>query len=667
MIIYIYRVKSNEYEDRFEEMKVTLIATASKSQKFEIQITHPNDPLFLYALELSEMEFHQLKSDQSLLIDFQNFTPFLQNMIEQCITDNNFTCILHKRNATEALFVIQERTKFKEVNHLVLNVTQADDSTLKRYLGALSSEFKSKFEDTEKALNSLSENYDMLCKENSELKEQIQKEIMSKQNALNNLTNDKDKEINLIKEQCFIDSKNQLENLERTKNKMYNELEKKFSSLQSAHNDLTSQKKALDEYKTRLEITNADIESKLKIANTELTSYKENVNQLRKDNSELNQKCLQQERDLAELNYKNQSASKQNEEKDKGMNNLNQLVETLTKQREAYEDTIKSLKATNAKLEDKLQTSINEINKGNDIIQKLQGEIKNQKSKLKALKQALASQEQVTNQKQLVLDEQMRTINDLKRESETKEREISSLKTQVTNYSMKLNDNEKVIEDNKQMLMYLNKKVNDNINNPFKARTAGISNNNFDFQGSNSHNSFIGNANNFSPNIPNQFTSTYGQSNFIQGMPNTYQTNNYMSSTVPGNIEQQFRTSEMSRGGEQMMSGSANSSGMFIMPETNFCNYKMRGNVGSNNNMQIQQGNDSGMGDKYGMNNTAGSTMSGGLLNHKYGMNVGNNNNIHNVGELSNNSIGGGRITDNNVYEEECPRQMTHPSQQQSS
>jgi hypothetical protein len=102
------------------------------------------------------------------------------------------------------------------------------------------------------------------------------------------------------------------------------------------------------------------------------------------------------------------------------------------------------------------------------------------------------------------------------------------------------------------------------------------------------------------------------------------------------------------------------------MPETNFCNYKIRGNPSSsNNNMQIQQGNDSGMGDKYGMNNTAGSTMSGGLLNHKYGMN--NNNNIHNVGELSSNSIGGGRITDNNVYEEEYPRQMTHPSQQQSS
>ena len=76
--------------------------------------------------------------------------------------------------------------------------------------------------------------------------------------------------------------------------------------------------------------------------------------------------------------------------------------------------TVKSLKATNLKLEDKLQTSINEINKGNDIIEKLQTEIKNQKSKNKGTKQALQSQEQLTTQKQILLDEQIRNLNDLK-------------------------------------------------------------------------------------------------------------------------------------------------------------------------------------------------------------------------------------------------------------
>ena len=202
-----------------------------------------------------------------------------------------------------------------------------------------------------------------------------------------------------------------------------------------------------------------DIESKHNITMTELNVYKEDILHLRQENSALNQKCFQQEKELTELKLRNENFSSQTSEKEKGISNLNQLVETLTKQKESYEDSIKSLKAKNAKLESKLQEGIGEINKGNEIIEKLTNDIKRLKSKAKTLKQALESQEQLTNQKQIVLDEQIRNVNDLKRTIETKDREIAGLQNQVTSYSIKLTDNEKIIEDNKQMLMYFNKKV----------------------------------------------------------------------------------------------------------------------------------------------------------------------------------------------------------------
>jgi CTD small phosphatase-like protein 2 len=62
---------------------------------------------------------------------------------------------------------------------------------------------------------------------------------------------------------------------------------------------------------------------------------------------------------------------KQLEEKNKSLENMKQLIDSLNKQRDSNEDTIKSLKAANNKLENKLQLSIKEINKGNDIIQNL--------------------------------------------------------------------------------------------------------------------------------------------------------------------------------------------------------------------------------------------------------------------------------------------------------
>ena len=83
---------------------------------------------------------------------------------------------------------------------------------------------------------------------------------------------------------------------------------------------------------------------------------------------------------------------------------MKQLIDSLNKQRESSEDSIKSLKALNNKLENKLQMSIKEINKGNDIIQRLQNDIKNQKSKIKSSKNELNTQEQVINQKQILLD-----------------------------------------------------------------------------------------------------------------------------------------------------------------------------------------------------------------------------------------------------------------------
>ena len=86
------------------------------------------------------------------------------------------------------------------------------------------------------------------------------------------------------------------------------------------------------------------------------------------------------------------------------------------------------------------------------------------------IKNQLSTQEQLINQKQILLEEQNKTIKDLKRDNEAKEQEIIGLKNQINNYNNKLNENEKLIEENKQMILYLNKNLNENSKNPFKSR-----------------------------------------------------------------------------------------------------------------------------------------------------------------------------------------------------
>ena len=173
-------------------MNIVIVFSGLKQPKIQIQITSPQDPLILYMLDITEIEFHQIKTEQSILIDFQNFPSFMIKMINLCIedTNNKYYCILQKLNLNEALFIIQERNKFRELNHLILNLTQANDTIVKKFLGALSMEFKSKYEDTLNSFNNLTVNVENLNKENLDLKEKMQKNIQEQKNSEDNLINE---------------------------------------------------------------------------------------------------------------------------------------------------------------------------------------------------------------------------------------------------------------------------------------------------------------------------------------------------------------------------------------------------------------------------------------------------------------------------------------------
>lgn len=135
----------------------------------------------------------------------------------------------------------------------------------------------------------------------------------------------------------------------------------------------------LEKEKAKLElemnkIINSENELKHKneILFNEVSIYKSQIDTLRQENSSLSTNNFSQEKNITEFNFKLENLSKQLEEKEKNISSLNLLIENLTKTNKEQEEASKSLKITNNKLEDKLQQSINEINKGNDIIKKLQ-------------------------------------------------------------------------------------------------------------------------------------------------------------------------------------------------------------------------------------------------------------------------------------------------------
>jgi spindle assembly abnormal protein 6 len=672
-------MKKSESNTTLELMKINIIKLFEKQSRLIIQLTNPNDPLFLYSLELSELEYQQLKAEQSLLVDFQNFPDFIIKMFYFCKNDKEdiYTCVFNMGGSGEKNFgsntlgilCVEEKTQYRKLNHLVLKLQAANDITLKKYLSDVSKDYKEKYETLLQKYNDLNQNFDNFQKNSAILKENYQKSEYEHKTAIDNLLNEKNKEINLIKENNFKENKKQMELLETEKNKIINDLEKKISHLQSILDDATKNKTQLEEHKLKLEINQKDLEGKFAISNTELNVYKSEITNLRQENSELNQKCLANEKQLTELNFKNDSISNQLEEKNKSLENMKQLVDSLNKQRDSNEDTIKSLKASYNKLESKLQLSIKEINKANDIIQKLQNEIKNQKSKYKSAKNELNTQEQLINQKQMLLDEQNKTIKDIKRDNEAKDQEILGLKNQINNYNNKLNENEKLIEENKQMILYLNKNINENTNNPFKSRfnytsmdinSNPLNNGSFGL-GTNISNDI--NSNNINKN--NQFmTKTISTMNNLDTNNNintNLNINNYNNSNnlgLGGNDTEAHFGIQSQTSNKQMTNNyfqnslSSNASGM-IMPETNFTGYQFKDKVSG-----------SGIANKYTNSNNTLGLGSGGLLAHKYGGSTSNSMSIHNDNNNINEKFGNSKNSDYNDIEEEYPRALAQPQSQ---
>ena len=657
-------IVKSEKNTSIEPMKISIIKLFEKQPHLIIQVINPNDPLFLYSLDLSEIEYQQLKTEQSLLVDFQNFPDFITKMFFYCKNDKDdiYTCVLTLGGIGENNFSsggagvlsVEEKTQYRKLNHLILKLQAANDITLKKYLSDVSKEYKEKFENLSQKYADLNQNYELMQKENGNLKENLQKIEYEHKTSLDNLINEKNKEINSIKENNFKETKKQLEAMESDKNKTIADLENRISQLQGILDDATKNKTQLEEHKLKLEINQKDLEGKFAISNTELNVYKTEITNLRQENADLNKKCLNYEKNLTEYNFKNESILKQLEEKNKSLENMKQLIDSLNKQRDSNEDTIKSLKASNSKLENKLQLSIKEINKGNDIIQRLQNDIKNQKSKIKSSKNELNTQEQLINQKQVLLDEQNKTIKDLKRDNEAKEQEIIGLKNQINNYNNKLNENEKLIEENKQMILYLNKNLNENSKNPFKSRFNNYTSldvNNINTSPMNNGSFGLGNNNLNTMNVKSNHLET--NTNLNINNLNTFNNNNNEQEQNFG-IHSQLSNKQMGNNYLQN-SLSSNASGM-IMPETNFTGYKFNDKIGGSiGNKYLNNTNNAGLGLGSG----------GSLLAHKYGTST-NSMSIHNNENNVNENFGmSAKNADfNKNLEEEYPRTLAQPQSQ---
>lgn len=415
-------------------------------------------------LEVTELEFHNLKKEQSLLVDFGSFSQKFVELLKLCMNDEHFYASLNLKN--DPILNILERNQFRNLSHLSVKFQTANDSLLKQYLASRlklslgSTEVLSKkLATVESILSDVENRHKLLCKNHENLKKETTAEL---ENTRLELQNKLDSAILEEKNKSLKKLQNTEESLSKDSESVKKDLEMKLKvkleELERVQNENMEYKKKQYE----IENENMNLKNRVLVSNESDQSNLSELQRLRDENRKLNVDLMSTKTEEGKNNVLLTSFKEQLHDKTENLTKTTQLLSSLQQSQKELEEKVNLYRKTVKSLQKKLEISINEINKGNEVIERLQGEIKTQKLRIK--------------NKNIVIRQQEKHVDEISAEKDLLERKNMSLKNQVSNeenrteklqdslkeVEKKLNDAKDTIESNQNVINYLNKQINRN-------------------------------------------------------------------------------------------------------------------------------------------------------------------------------------------------------------
>ena len=88
-------------------IKLVIHAPSSQSQMLTLELTDEEDPFFIYSLDISEQDYHVLKQEQQIMVDFQQFPNQFVELLNFCDNDSQaFVVVFEIGQSNEAIFKI---------------------------------------------------------------------------------------------------------------------------------------------------------------------------------------------------------------------------------------------------------------------------------------------------------------------------------------------------------------------------------------------------------------------------------------------------------------------------------------------------------------------------------------------------------------------------------
>ncbi|KAK3784496.1 hypothetical protein RRG08_004679 [Elysia crispata] len=471
--------KTSEREERkvFVQLHIQLQSNKHDSKKeLVVKLTDDLDLFFLYTLRLAEDDFQSLKMQQGLLVDFTSFPQKFVDLLEMCLKESNkdnpkfiieFVSGGSSLLGGEAphIFNIVETNPFRHLNHLSLKFLPGSDADIKSHLADCLKQMKEtnsliqhKFEHTASDLSrQLQDAKEQLVIKSSEL-DSLKLEWSSRVNDVSSkhkeeLALEREKNIQ-FQSSLQVRFEKERRELEQAQSKLVKQLETRLDQLETSNKDLTDRK-----YKS--EATIRDYKSRLSALEEENIATKAELQNLRKENTTLEGGRLDRDKSCNQLMTRVAVLEQELKDKAELLTKSNDLLNSEKEKKKHLESDQESKQREMTKLEGKVKAMADELKKGNEIIKKLQGEVKAYHAKVKLRTQIATEQEKLLMEKDNELEklrQELANSSDKLRDSQDKNQKLTS---NLESATQKLEESRKLLKTNENMIQWLNKQINE--------------------------------------------------------------------------------------------------------------------------------------------------------------------------------------------------------------
>mmetsp|Transcript_99475 Transcript_99475/g.176515 ORF Transcript_99475/g.176515 Transcript_99475/m.176515 type:complete len:692 (-) Transcript_99475:218-2293(-) len=449
---------------------------AAHPRSMLLELTDESDLFFYHSLVLGEGDFHTLKSEQRLLVDFQSFPSQLVDLLRRCMESTSapanaspvssggslqMLARLDCGSGGDSTFSIIESNQFRELTYIALRLRQGTDEAVKQYLAGKLRSYKTDNADLSERLRASEESLGQMRIQVEDLVSRARTATEERTHLERSMDANHQRDVAVLRQEharAVVDLQ-QAASEERTRieaelRDLHNKALSRAETAERMHEDLQHQHHSLTS-------SSKSCRERLEASEVQLREARQEAQVMREQQKQLELLKFQHERELGERGVHLSSLQEQLAAKEQLVVNHASQHEQGSAQRRALEDSLAISKQQVHALEEKFNISAQEIAKGNQIIQSLRTTVKQLKSKLKLKNTALVQQEKsVSEFKQAgetskhVIEEKEHELLRAREREERHQQDLEGLRK-------KLSEAHEVIKSNQDVIEYLNRQLTD--------------------------------------------------------------------------------------------------------------------------------------------------------------------------------------------------------------